>query len=96
MDTNVMPVTEKSNVSPASPLEAMQDAMHRAQAAFLRDLTERIKACLETLDLCVDELNQSGIDLSPDVFKAWRGTGKHLCQLITDLEAECAELTESS
>jgi hypothetical protein len=96
MDANVMPVMEKSDASPASPLEAMQDAMHRARAVFLRDLTERIKACVETLELCVDELNQSGIDLPSGVFKAWRGTEKHLCRLMADLESECAELTESS
>jgi hypothetical protein len=94
MDTNVMPVTGKSDASPASPLEAMHDAVHRAQAVFLRDLTVRIKACGETLELCVDELKESGIGLSSDVFKTWRAAEKHLYQLIADLEA--AELTESS
>ena len=92
MDANVMPVTEKSDASPASPLEAMHDAMHRAQAVFLRDVTERIKAGAETLELCVDELNQSELDFSSDVFKNWRAVEKHLYRLIAGLEAECAEL----
>jgi hypothetical protein len=38
-------VEEESDVSPASPLETMHEAMHRAQANFLRDLTKRIRAC---------------------------------------------------
>jgi hypothetical protein len=96
MDANVISVTEKSDASPASSLEAMHDAMHRAQAVFLRDMTERIKACGETLELCVDELNQTGLGLSSNVFKTWRAAEKYLYQLIADLEAECAELTEPS
>ena len=96
MDSNAVavPVTEKSNASPASPLEAMHDAVHRAQAVFLRDLTKRIKACGETLELCVDELEESRIGLSSDVFKTWRAVDKHLSQLIADLEAaEAQQLT---
>jgi hypothetical protein len=95
MDTNVTPMTEKSDASSASPLEAMHDAMHRARAAFLRDLVERITACHETLGLCVDELNQSGLGLSSRVFKTWHRAENHLYQLIADLETE-SERTESS
>jgi hypothetical protein len=96
MDTNVMSVTEKSDVSPASPLETMHEAVCRAQATFLRDLTERIKACFETLELCTDELAESRLNLSSDIFKTWRAVDKHLSQLITELETECADLTEQS
>ena len=78
MDANVIPVTEKSDASPASSLDAMHDAMHRAQAVFLRDLTERMKVCFDTLEQCVDELNQSGLGVSSDVFKPWRATAKNL------------------
>jgi hypothetical protein len=96
MDTNVMPVTEQSDVSSASPLETMHEAVHRAQAIFLRNLTERIKACGEALELCIDELEESRLNLSADVFKTWRAADKHLSQLIAELEAECADLTEQS
>jgi hypothetical protein len=89
MDTNVTPMTTKSDPIPTSPLEAMHDAMHRAETAFLRDVTGRIKASGEALELCVDELNQSGLSFSSNVFKAWRAAEKHLYQLIADLEAEC-------
>jgi hypothetical protein len=96
MDTNVNPVTELSDVTPASPLETMHEAVHRAQAIFLRDLTERIKTCFATLELCTDELAESRLSLSSDIFKTWRAVDKHLSQLITELEAECADLTEQS
>jgi hypothetical protein len=96
MDTNVIPVTEQSDVSPASPLETMYEAVCRAQATFLGDLTERIKVCFETLELCTDELADSRLNLSSDVFKTWRAVDKHLSQLIAELEAECADLTEQS
>jgi hypothetical protein len=96
MDTNVMPVTERSDISPASPLETMHEAVHRAQAIFLRDLTARMKACGEALEQCVDELEESRLSLSADVFKTWRAADKHFSQLIGELEAECADLTEQS
>jgi hypothetical protein len=93
MDTNVIPVTEQSEDRPASALEMMQEAVHEAQATFLYDLIKRIKACGETLELCTDELAESGLKLSSDVFKTWRAVDKHLLQLIDDLETDWARLT---
>jgi len=83
-------------VSPASPLETMHEAMHQAQANFLRDLTKRIRACFETFELCTDELQESRLDLSPDVSKNCLAADKHLLRLIEALETECADLTEQS
>lgn len=85
-------VTEQSDVSPVSPLETMHEAVRRAQATFLCDLTERIKACGETLEACADEIEEARLHLPSDVFKTWRAVDKHLSQLITALEAECADL----
>ena len=87
---------EKSDVTPASPLETMQEAVHRAQGIFLRDLMDRIQACGEALELCVDELKESGISLSSDAFKTWRLADKYLSQLLAELETECADLPEQS
>jgi hypothetical protein len=92
MDTNVMPVTEQSDVSLASPLETMHEAVCRAQATFLRDLTERIKACFETLEQRIDELEESKLNLSSDVLKTWRKADEYLSELIAELEMECADL----
>jgi hypothetical protein len=96
MDTNVMPVTERSDISPASPLETMHEAVCRAQGIFLRDLTERIKARFETLELCIDELKESKLNLSADVFKTWRTVDQYLSELIAELEIECRDLTGES
>jgi hypothetical protein len=96
MDTNVIPVTEQSEDRPASALEMMQEAVHEAQAIFLYDLIKRIKACGETLELCTDELAESRLKLSSDVFKTWRAVDKHLLQLIDDLETDWARLMSES
>ena len=88
MDSNAVavPVTEKSD---ASRVTAGSDARRGASrtSSLLARLEKRIKACGETLELCVDELEESRIGLSSDVFKTWRAVDKHLSQLIADLEA---------
>jgi hypothetical protein len=93
MDTNVTSVTENTS---ASPLETMHEAVRRAQATFLRDLTKRIKACRETLGVCVEDLEEARLNLSSDVLKIYRAADKHLSLLIDELEAECPDLTEQS
>ena len=93
MDTNAVPMTEQSDAP--SPLEAMQQAVHRARAVFLRDLMKRIETCFEILEQCVDELDQSGLDVSSGAFKASRAASS-TWQLLRELETECAELTEQS
>jgi hypothetical protein len=84
---------EKSDLSPTSSLEAMHEAVHRAQVIFLRHLMDRVEACGNALELCADELKESGISLSSDVFKTWRAVDKYLSQLLAELETECDDVT---
>jgi hypothetical protein len=87
-------MSDDTDVNPTSPLETMHEAVFQAQAVYLRDLTNRIRACCETLELCVDELQDSRVH-SSCAFKAWRAADKHLSQLIAELETQYADLRGS-
>ena len=89
---NLKPVETDAAYAYATPLERMYDELHRA-GEFLHDMVERVKACAETLEECVDELYESRVYLSSDVPKAWQRAEKQLSQFIAELEGAAERMS---